>query len=96
MRVTYPNIRKKSKFELLGEYFGFPLCCIDSFMHGNSFKTIKQHKGAPWLTTGFVPCNLCIESATENFEKYLAERVYPNRQSPFPLLNRSSFRIVRK
>lgn len=49
----------ESRLRKFGTYFGYPQCCIDDFVkHFGSDKSqlVKDHEGAPWLFTGYIPC----------------------------------------
>ena len=61
----------------LGEYLGFPKCCIDEFIYVDTAPTRKLNG------TGYVPCALCNEKS----EDELVSEISKNRkcEEPFPL-----------
>lgn len=73
----------KDQYELLGKYYGYPKCCIYSFINDNLKRTRKQkyvHKGL-----GFIPCNNCatkIINGENKIEQLIKNRicskVFPN------------------
>ena len=42
-------------FRAMGEYFGYPECCIDNFVSRNRYVT----KDSIFLGSGFIPCCEC-------------------------------------
>ena len=69
-----------SKLVNLGNYFGYPECCIASFV-----KTVSTVTG-PWAGSGFVPCPVCAQFITsnENFIEFVKQRITPHRSCPQP------------
>jgi len=68
--------RTKRRYELLGKYYGYPKCCIDSFIV-NTKRTRNQryvHKGL-----GFIPCNNCatkIMNGEKTIEQLIKNRIF--------------------
>lgn len=59
---------KLSSWDILGKYYGFPQCCIDSFNK-------KLHVGKGMLKlcgTGYIPCNSCNQKSEEELLDYIA------------------------
>lgn len=52
------------RHRMLGEYFGYPKCCIESFCDESKERTIHQ-KAVVSLGYGFVPCDSCAKKAVE-------------------------------
>lgn len=52
------------KHRMLGEYFGYPKCCIDSFCDESKERTAYQ-KAVKSLGYGFVPCEDCARLVVE-------------------------------
>jgi hypothetical protein len=46
------GLRKYSKWERLGIYFGYPRCCIDAFCN----EMILRHQKRAGNQSGFIPC----------------------------------------
>jgi hypothetical protein len=66
----------KCRYELLGKYYGYPKCCIDSFILDIK-RTRNQryvHKGL-----GFIPCNNCatkIMNGENTIEQLIKNRIF--------------------
>jgi hypothetical protein len=73
------------RYSALGSYLGFPECCVAAFSTDFCATTKNLYPEGPWMGTGFIPCACCAEEAL-NFDKFVAERITPNRlcASPFP------------
>ena len=71
------NQQTKYRYELLGKYYGYPKCCIDSFIIDDTKRTQNQryaHKGL-----GFIPCNDCatkIINGENTIEQLIKNRMY--------------------
>jgi len=78
--------QKPMGFIELGEYFGYPPCCIADFIE---YVLVYQKGQAPIrgqrkLTgTGYVPCPKCNEKSVAELLSYIAA----NRQHPKPFPN---------
>jgi hypothetical protein len=81
------NKRTQKRYELIGKYYGYPKCCIDSFIvDTKSTKNPKRtrtqryvHKGL-----GFIPCHDCatkIMNGENTIEQLIKNRIY---SKPFP------------
>lgn len=73
------------RYTALGSYLGFPECCVTAFSTDFCATTKNLYPEGPWMGTGFIPCAGCAEEAL-NFDKFVAERITPNRlcATPFP------------
>ncbi len=73
------------KYDRLGEYYGYPKCCIDSFKRREKSE-IQVNVGR---NTGFIPCIVC---ATKVYNKEITlEDLIKNRkcETVFPFSTRS-------
>lgn len=71
----------------IGEYFGYPKCCIDSYLGPDSaLSHAVRFEDVPFGETGFVPCHKCATQRTE--EEILAE-IASRRKCPTPFPNDS-------
>ena len=71
----------QSQYDRLGEYYGYPKCCIDSFKRREKSE-IQVNVGR---TTGFIPCIVC---ATKVYNKEITlEDLIKNRkcETVFPI-----------
>lgn len=70
------NQQIKYRYELIGKYYRYPKCCIDSFIIDTE-RTQNQrylHKGL-----GFIPCNNCatkIINGENTIEQLIKNRIY--------------------
>ena len=66
---------------VIGLYFGYPRCCIDSFM---KLRHLVDRPNHSLMGTGFVPCKTCAETKTA---VELVEEIKSQRSctTPFPL-----------
>ena len=63
------------RYELLGKYYGYPKCCIDSFIIDTkrTQSQIYVHRGL-----GFIPCNNCatkIMNGENTIEELIKNRI---------------------
>jgi hypothetical protein len=78
--------------ELFGKYYGYPKCCIDSFIIGTK-KTRNQRYSHKRL--GFIPCNNCatkIMNGEITIEQLIKNRIY---SKAFPKNSRKKERICK-
>lgn len=75
--------KHRNKFKLLGKYYGYPDCCVDSFILSlqkpKSQYQINVHQGL-----GFIPCDSCatkILNGETTIDQLIQNRIY---KSPFP------------
>lgn len=86
------NKKTKHRYELLGKYYGYPKCCIDSFI-ADTKRTRSQrytHKGS-----GFIPCNNCatkIINGESTLEQLIKNRIYSEE---FPCTSMKKQRICK-
>lgn len=82
-----------TKWREYGEELGYPDCCIAHFeekspaalVTGEHFYTLHDRTTMPWAGTGFLPCPSCrTNGADTDFDKFVAERIVPNRTHPCP------------
>jgi hypothetical protein len=71
------------RYSAFGNHFGFPECCVTAFATDFCNTTRNLYPEGPWMGTGFIPCACCAESALD-FDKFVAERITPNRLCPTP------------
>lgn len=64
------------KFKDLGSYYGYPVCCIDSFLNYTK-KPTRKLQG-----TGYIPCENCNVKYTE---KELISNINKNRNKTLEL-----------
>lgn len=73
-------------FEIMGNFFGYPKCCIKFFIkrfEGFRELTVKQEEVHG--NRGFIPCQKCAEKITKDtIEKLIKKRVC---SEPFPFEN---------
>lgn len=50
-----------SKYQDLGEYFGYPQCCIDHFIEEKDTSQQKNSKKDIHKNYGFIPCDECCK-----------------------------------
>ena len=67
-------------WEDMGKYFGYPTCCIASFVR-LEHRDDRGLSDRPLIGTGFVPCKIC--SQTKTAEQLEAE-IALNRECPLP------------
>jgi len=66
----------------IGEYFGYPKCCIDSYLGPDSaLNHVERFEDVPFGETGFVPCRKC---ATERSEEEVLAEIASRRKCPTP------------
>ena len=71
-----PIKRTRCQYDLLGKFYGYPECCIDSFILDIK-RTRNQryvHKGL-----GFIPCNNCatkIMNGENTLEQLIKNRIF--------------------
>lgn len=66
----------------IGEYFGYPKCCIDSYLGPDSaLNRAARFEDVPFGETGFVPCHKC---ATERTEEDILAEIASRRKCPTP------------
>jgi len=61
--------------QLLGEFLGYPDCCIQAFLKRDKKPTSFKLRG-----TGYIPCEECNKLD----EKTLIERIQSKRKCPVP------------
>ena len=65
-----------------GEYYGYPQCCIESFLGPNcALNHAKRFEDVPFGGTGFIPCQKC---ATERTEEEILSEIASRRKCPTP------------
>ena len=75
-----PNI-----IQIRGEYYGYPQCCIDSFIMAKNkdaftlieIKYRKELQKARILYSGFIPCNVHLQLILDG--KFNSDEVFKNR-----------------
>lgn len=69
------------KFNVLGKYFGYPQCCIDSFivLTGSVNNPLGAKVGN---STGFIPCPVCAQKVIS--EEVELKELIINRECPEP------------
>ena len=76
---------RDESWTLWGRYFGFPECCVKSFL-------TMEHVGGPdrklW-GTGYVPCLICNEKS----EDELVETINSTRKSKLPFPDMEVFEV---
>jgi len=70
------NQKTKDRYELLGKYYGYPKCCIDSFIVDTKRTQTQRYvnKGL-----GFIPCNNCatkIMNGENTIEELIKNRIF--------------------
>ncbi len=55
---------RKQFYYKIGRKYGYPVCCIKSFVNGRTFATmskadIKKHEASVLRYSGFIPCEKC-------------------------------------
>jgi len=70
-------INHEHPWQKYGELYGYPQCCIDAFISGESqlYKSDKHFKGC-----GYLPCSKCDQKTSEE----LLEVIKANRKFPRP------------
>lgn len=71
------------QYTLYGIYFGFPNCCIESFIHHPGVQA--WYKEGPHTGTGYIPCMHCMEKANTQWQEQ--EHIISARRiahQPFP------------
>lgn len=87
----YPSIRKLSRFERFAQFYGYPPCCLNSFIMGRSFRScVDQYnldiKNLPeWAMSGFVPCEKCEPEASADFSGFVLKHISPFRRAGLPV-----------
>ena len=86
-RETYKSvhdvIRHRKKLRRNGEMYGYPKCCIVSFVN-NFFKDNKLSRTQSKVhqNTGFIPCKYCswkIISGKVKLEELITNRTFPGK-----------------
>lgn len=77
------TLRRYTDYDMLGIYYGFPICCMGSFCkNDNLARGETSHIRHPKLfLTGFLPCDDCFENKTD--EQLLAE-IAEHRKAEYP------------
>jgi len=68
--------KTRRRYALLGEFYGYPKCCIDSFIDDTKRTRTQRyvHKGL-----GFIPCNNCaskIMNGENTIEQLIKNRIF--------------------
>jgi len=68
--------RTERRYKLLGKYYGYPECCINSFIDDTKRTRTQRyvHKGL-----GFIPCNNCatkIMNGENTIEQLIKNRIF--------------------
>lgn len=67
----------------LGQFLGFPACCIAAFRTDETKQVMAMYPNAPWMGTGFIPCKCCAKKALVNFQQFVLEEIHTRRQCPY-------------
>lgn len=79
---------KQPFFTAAGIYYGFPICCINSFIENEQFETFKKYPKHPFMGTGFVPCLDCAKESENNHLSFY-EKISKNRFCPSSLFSKT-------
>jgi hypothetical protein len=77
---------RKEAWKMIGKYFGYPNCCIESFLKEKKInkKQLKVSNG-----TGFIPCSECVKKITrETLGTLINNRICP---TAFPEVDEKHF-----
>jgi hypothetical protein len=68
-----------------GKYYGYPDCCIDSFVNRGLFRELSREQKRVHKNYGFIPCPECAKKIVEG--KTTLEGLIKNREckTPFPI-----------
>jgi hypothetical protein len=71
---------RATHWEVLGSYFGYPVCCIRQFSLDCCSETKAKvgDEEPPFYKIGFVPCMKCVDKAY-NFTHFADAVIKPNR-----------------
>ena len=78
------NPERAEHWKRMGEFYGYPACCVSVFIKNCCAATKRYYDSAPWDGTGFVPCMCCAVEAAKDFPAWVATRITPNRVSGDP------------
>lgn len=76
---------QNSRFTRFGVFFGFPSCCIQAFIKGETQQVMKNYPNLPSNGTGYVPCPSCALKVIDNWSA--VQKEIQNRRTfsmPFP------------
>lgn len=65
-----------------GTFFGYPLCCIKSFINTMGQETKREHPKHPAIGTGFMPCLKCAAESESDFPAWVQRVIEPQRMAP--------------
>ena len=73
-------------FRVWGNFFGYPSCCVEAFLHNWCHETKDHYPEAPWMGTGYIPCLSCAQKALPDFQAFVDAELAPHRKfwKPFP------------
>jgi hypothetical protein len=77
---------------LSGIYYGYPVCCIDEFIHYGETDSYEDREKRKLCGTGYVPCEECNKKSEEE----LVEAINNNRLhwQKFPTCSPNSYAFV--
>ncbi|KGX39663.1 hypothetical protein [Burkholderia pseudomallei] len=67
-------------WRIVGNFFGYPSCCVEAFVRDNCDATKTRYPQAPWIGTGYVPCLACAEKALPDFQAFVDTKIAPHRK----------------
>ena len=84
---------KESFLTALGVYFGFPDCCIETFIDRRQFEAKEFFADLPSTGTGYMPCLCCAKEVHNDWGKF-QDKINQNRICPKPFPNEPSMKSV--
>ncbi|MDO8418082.1 MAG: hypothetical protein Q7S87_17945 [Agitococcus sp.] len=70
-----------TRFTALGQYFGFPPCCVAEFLATNCQSTKVAYPRGIWWGTGYVPCLCCAKTIeAQGFDQFIQDVIEPARE----------------
>ena len=76
--------QRLAHWKRMGEFYGYPQCCILVFLKNCCAATKHYYPEGPWDGTGFVPCMCCAKQAVDDFPAWVEATIMPRRVSADP------------
>lgn len=99
-KITFEQIEKwvlmyeeEPFFTVAGVYFGFPDCCIESFIDDKQHEAYESYPKLESTGTGYMPCMCCAKEVHENWPAF-QEKINANRMATLKFPNETDDREI--
>lgn len=76
--------KDRNHWLIMGKYYGYPECCINSFTKRDVFDPLTKEQEAVHKNKGFIPCPKCakkVHNGSVSIEGLIKDRLCPE---PYP------------